>query len=630
MVQSTTEQVTETIWTLVESETIKILHVDDEPSILKVTRACLEMKGGFQVDSVASVKEAWKKLKMGKFDVVVSDYKMPKKDGLELLKELRTRNNNIPFIMFTGQGREEVAIQALNLGADQYLNKTGDPETVYGELAHSVRKAVNIRQVEEKARKQREFNYGLLKRLKEGFAAVDKDGTQILSNDELCKMTGYSEEELTNQRPPFKYWAEEGIEEINEAFEKTLRGIEGEYELIFKRKDGERFTALVSPRSHIDPDGNTIFFATIKDITERKKAERALRENQEKFERLFKNNPEAADYLDNNSRVLDVNLRFEELFGYSRDEILGKRINEILVPKGKMEEAEMLDKNAEKGYVYYETSRKRKDNSLIPVAISAAPIILNGRLIGTVGLYKDLSKLKRTEKALKKTLKKLGVTNEKLRVVGRFSRHDVRNKLAVIFGNVHLIKKALAGDPEHMTYLTEIESTCEEAIAILNFTETYEKLGLEKLVYIDVEKTVEHALSLFPELHNLKVLNECHGLTVLADSLLQQLFYNLIDNSLKHGENVSHIKVNYKDGKEGLRLAYEDDGIGIPEDEKGNIFKEDYGKGTGHGLYLIKQMCEVYSWTIKETSKEGKGAQFAITIPKMNENGKRNYQFQKI
>ncbi|MCK5631810.1 HAMP domain-containing histidine kinase, partial [Candidatus Bathyarchaeota archaeon] len=70
--------------------------------------------------------------------------------------------------------------------------------------------------------------------------------------------------------------------------------------------------------------------------------------------------------------------------------------------------------------------------------------------------------------------------------------------------------------------------------------------------------------------------------------------------------------------------------IGIPEDEKGNIFKEDYGKGTGHGLYLIKQMCEVYSWTIKETSKEGKGAQFAITIPKMNENGKRNYQFQKI
>ena len=83
--------------------------------------------------------------------------------------------------------------------------------------------------------------------------------------------------------------------------------------------------------------------------------------------------------------------------------------------------------------------------------------------------------------------------------------------------------------------------------------------------------------------------NECHGLTVLADSLLQQLFYNLIHNSLRHAEKLSQIRVYYKEVKEDkLNLVYEDDGIGIPEDEK-KIFKEGYGKGTGYGSILNKK-----------------------------------------
>jgi len=106
---------------------------------------------------------------------------------------------------------------------------------------------------------------------------------------------------------------------------------------------------------------------------------------------------------------------------------------------------------------------------------------------------------------------------------------------------------------------------------------------------------------------------------LLADSLLRQLFYNLIDNSLKHGEKVSRIRVHYEEmGKGQLKLVYEDDGVGIPMAEKEKIFKEGYGKGTGYGLYLIKKISEVYGWNIRETGKKGKGAQFTITIPKEN------------
>ena len=112
----------------------------------------------------------------------------------------------------------------------------------------------------------------------------------------------------------------------------------------------------------------------------------------------------------------------------------------------------------------------------------------------------------------------------------------------------------------------------------------------------------------------------------MADSLLRQLFYNLIDNTLKYGEKVSQIRVYHEEvGKDQLKLVYEDDGIGVPNDEKKKIFKEGYGKGTGYGLYLIKKICETYGWTIRETGKLGKGAQFTITIPKMNKSGKISY-----
>jgi signal transduction histidine kinase len=104
------------------------------------------------------------------------------------------------------------------------------------------------------------------------------------------------------------------------------------------------------------------------------------------------------------------------------------------------------------------------------------------------------------------------------------------------------------------------------------------------------------------------------------------MFYNLIDDTLKHGENVSQIRVYHEEGENQLKLVYEDDGVGIPENEKELIFREGYGKGTGYGLYLIKKICETYDWTIKETGKQGKGAQFTIAIPKTIKNGKKSYR----
>jgi signal transduction histidine kinase len=172
----------------------------------------------------------------------------------------------------------------------------------------------------------------------------------------------------------------------------------------------------------------------------------------------------------------------------------------------------------------------------------------------------------------------------------------------------------------------ETESAVHQIEGLFEFARIYEKLGTEELAYVDAEKAFNEAARLFPSLKDIRIVNDCHGLTVFADSLLRQLFYNLIDNSLKHGEKVSQVRVHYETSEDRLKLIYEDDGIGVPKAEKDKIFTEGYGKGSGHGLCLIKKMCEVYGWTIQETGRQGTGAQFTINIRKAKPNGRPNYK----
>jgi signal transduction histidine kinase len=106
-------------------------------------------------------------------------------------------------------------------------------------------------------------------------------------------------------------------------------------------------------------------------------------------------------------------------------------------------------------------------------------------------------------------------------------------------------------------------------------------------------------------------VNDCGGLTVLADSLLRQLFYNIIDNSLKYGEKINQIEFYYEmPSADELELVYEDDGVGIPSDMRDNLFKEGVGKGTGYGIFMIKRIwfanwCEAPSGSY---AKKGSGS----------------------
>ncbi|MFA5332093.1 MAG: GAF domain-containing protein [Methanoregula sp.] len=128
---------------------INALYVDDEPALLEVGKIFLERSGGIHIDTAGSAQDALKKMHDTPYDAVISDYQMPVMDGIALLKAVRELYPALPFIMFTGKGREDVVIEALNNGADHYIQKGGDSRSQFAELVHTLKRSVEHKRAME-------------------------------------------------------------------------------------------------------------------------------------------------------------------------------------------------------------------------------------------------------------------------------------------------------------------------------------------------------------------------------------------------------------------------------------------------------------------------------------------------
>ena len=177
---------------------------------------------------------------------------------------------------------------------------------------------------------------------------------------------------------------------------------------------GEVVVLLRGQNEIKNPDFIETFVKQAAIALQQKKAEEALRQSQQEFISIFRDNPEAIVYVDEKGEILDINLRFSELFGYSLKEIKGKNINSgIIHPPDKIEEGEDMDNKALiKGYVNFETIRKKKDGTLFPVSLSGSPVIVDGKPRGIIGMFVDITERKKTEEQLKESFKKLQKTME--------------------------------------------------------------------------------------------------------------------------------------------------------------------------------------------------------------------------
>jgi PAS domain S-box-containing protein len=333
--------------------------------------------------------------------------------------------------------------------------------------------------------------------------------------------------------------------------------------------------------------------------------------------------------------IVDCNLEATKLVLRDRADIIGKH-QSILHPKQESDGTfsrifqEHVHGNAE----FIETKIITSNLELRDVAIKAGVFELKGKKL-MVGIFRDVTAQKQNQKdlalaleSLSFTIEKIQALNEKLRVVGSLTRHDVRNKLSTVTGYAYLLKKKHPDQVDVIEGLGKIELAVSESMKIFEFAKMYEQLGAEELTYIDVEAKFNEAVALFSSSLS-KVINECQGLTVLADSFLRQMFYNFVDNTRKYGQKTTIIKVQYQQTDQGnLVLTYEDDGIGISAENKLKLFSEGFSTGgsTGFGLFLTKKMIDIYGWNITEVGEPGKGVRFVITIPKHNKDGKENYQ----
>ena len=209
---------------------------------------------------------------------------------------------------------------------------------------------------------------------------------------------------------------------------------------------------------------------------------------------------------------------------------------------------------------------------------------------------------------------------EELITAGKLLTHDVKSKLVSPSLAIFLIQEELKEEKvsadELLELLNLIETSCREIERIIiNYEALLYKKGLE---WREINEVFKEAVARFSELkrRSVKVTCKCKKVYFLSDSRLTPVFSNLIDNSRKYAENLSEIKLFCKEEKQGLVIIYSDNGKGVEKSEKEKIFQENYGEGTGRGLFLIRKTLKDYGCLIKEEGEFGKGAKFLISVPK--------------
>ena len=230
-----------------------------------------------------------------------------------------------------------------------------------------------------------------------------------------------------------------------------------------------------------------------------------------------------------------------------------------------------------------------------------------GQVIEYQSVGRDVTEIKLMEEELK-------TANKKLNLLTSITRHDIRNKLTSLLAYTELAKVE-ANESQKREFLQKIGEIALVINERLEFTCNYQDLGQKGPVWQDLHRHVSDTCRQI-ELGNAKVTDTLDGIWVFADPLLSKVIYNLIENAIRHGEHVTAIRLWHDDREDRMVIICEDDGVGISESDKNSIFKKGFGKHTGLGLYLSREILEISCLTIEETGTPGKGARFEITVPK--------------
>jgi PAS domain S-box-containing protein len=604
-------------------------------------------------------------------DIILSDYSMPQFSGLRAAELLKKSGLVIPFILISGTVGEDVAVEAMQYGATDYLLKDR-----LGRLGIAVERALEQTRLSNE-RDQAEaalFKAGALQRaifssVNFSIIATDANGIIQIFNAGAERMLGYTAVEVVDSISALDiHDAQEVIARatalslefatpIAPGFEalvfKAARGIEDIYELTKVRKDGSRFPAVLSVTALRDAHDAIIGYLLVgTDNTARHEAEeerttldQRLRDQQFYTRSLIESNIDALMATDPRGIITDVNKQTEALTGSTRDELIGSPFKDYFTDPGQAEEG--IQRVLNEGKVTnYELTACDRDGKETVVSYNATTFYDRARrLQGMFAAARDITDRKRVEEQLKVYADKLERSNRELQDFAQVASHDLQEPLRKIlsFGNRLKTKAGDSLDKECVDCLQRMTSAAARMQTLVRDLMEFSRVESKGQPFVITDLSaiaLEVSADLETRVEQAGGRIEIEALpTIDADPMqMRQLLQNLIGNSLKYYRPgippvVRVYSHNLDGGREGsvsdggqhrqfCELSVTDNGIGFDEKYLDRIFtvfqrlhnKSEY-EGTGIGLAICRKIVDRHGGTITARSIQGEGSTFIVTLP---------------
>lgn len=350
--------------------------------------------------------------------------------------------------------------------------------------------------------------------------------------------------------------------------------------------------------------GMWLTIALIMMVTRRLLSE--VQAQEEKFTKAFHSSPYAI-ILTNESdgKIFEVNTGFTVITGYQPEEVMGKTTLDLFLWE-RSEDREVIVSNVSKGRVTgVEVHLRHKSGGLLTGLFSADLIVINNKAC-ILASISDISERKKAEDALLQV-------NRQLNLLSSITRHDILNRIMVTLFYCGEVQDVVTNEKAKQQLQTVIHNT-KEIQSLIEFTGQYHELGTTAPEWQNVERLFNHR-DVQGFLQTIEFCSDLENIQIYADMMLKKVIYNLVENSIRHGENLSEIRLTSHEESRDMIIWYEDDGGGISIEEKEKAFEKGFGKNTGLGLFLIREILSITGITIVEKGEPGIGVRFEIRVP---------------
>ncbi len=446
------------------------------------------------------------------------------------------------------------------------------------------------------------------------------DGTHVFVNEAYCRYFGMKRDEILMHRfrPKIPVEDQERVKHFFESLTQEHPVDTIEHRIIMS--DNSIKWQRWNDRAIFDSSGKVVEYQSVgRDITEKKEAEEALQQRTKELDYRNRIISTLLDTVPIGIFMVEAPSGIPIISNREATRLLGRGIFPDATEKNlaevyKAHRIGTLERYPTKDMPIVRGMRGessyiddmvviRPDGTAIQLEIFGNPVTdSQGRVVASLASFIDITERKRAEQTIHET-------NKKINLLTSITRHDVANQVAVLrgFSKIALMKNP---DPDIVDLLAKIDATGAMIARHIAFTKTYQELGMHAPGWHRISELVAHQKT-----HGITLSCSCEA-EVFSDPMIEKVFINLIDNAARHGEHVTTITVNCKPWPDGLVITVEDNGIGVPLDKKERIFEKGYGKHTGFGLFLAREILGITGITIHETGICGKSARFEIHVPK--------------